>query len=762
MKRFFYHTITTLLLVSITLGAASPAFAVSVDTFNPNYLLSDKEIEAWQSMTTSDIQAFLEEYDSFLATYQVPDKNGTPRQAADIIARAAAEHRINPKYILVKLQKEQSLIKSKQPTQKQLDWATGYGICDACSMDDPTLQKHKGFGVQVDSAAGIIRWYYDHVMTEPWIRRPQTPYTIDGIEVIPANYATAFLYTYTPHLEGNKNFWKLWQEWFDQIYPDGTLIKSSADPTIYVIQNKRKRAITSMAVLKTRFNPNLIITAPATELARYETGSPISYPNFSILREGTNYYLLDDDTLRPFADAAVVQKLGYHPDEIIDVTALEIADYPRGAVISSGSHAVQGRLIRLKENNAVYYIKENVYYPLYDEKIAKTNFPTLSIEKGSIKDIEGLTQGTPILFRDGTLIGITGSNKVYVVEYGKKRHIASEDVFLSLGYSWKNVVWTNELIGMTHETGLPISVRLEKPTTTPPVVLSKNNTTAPSSTAESNEGPKDKKSVMVITPPELTTYVGQAIDTPVDTYLIADYETGTVLAGKNIETVRPLASFTKVMTAYEAYKNGINESKIMTYVPEKHKALYGTFRVASGEMIRTRDLLAAMMVSSINTAAKMVVNGVVENEKDFITRMNSQAKEWGLSKTSFVDPAGVEVANQTTAKEFALLFKNILKDPQTKKLLAMKSYRYTEVLDLDGKPDHFDTHTNGLLAKKDLPFTILASKTGYLDEAGAGLVMLIERPRDKKQFIVITMGNPDYTNRFVEPEKIARYAIQQF
>ena len=74
-------------------------------------------------------------------------------------------------------------------------------------MDDPKIQKNKGFGKQVDSAAGIMRWYYDNVGKQGFIKKKDTTYTISGESVTPKTMATAFLYTYTPHRQGNENFW---------------------------------------------------------------------------------------------------------------------------------------------------------------------------------------------------------------------------------------------------------------------------------------------------------------------------------------------------------------------------------------------------------------------------------------------------------------------------------------------------------------------------------------------------------------------------
>ncbi len=426
------------------------------DAFNPNSLLSDEDLTRYDSMSREDIYSFLKAKGGYISSFATEDKDGFFRTVPDIIYRAAQEHRINPQYLLVKLQKEQSLVTAPSPSQKQIDWASGYGVCDGCSMDDPAIQKHKGFGKQVDSAAGIMRWYFDHLATEPWIKRPSQAYTIDNTPVVPATLATAFLYTYTPHLEGNKNFWTLWKRWFDQIYPDGTLIKLATDPTVYVLQAGKRRPITSMTALITRYDPKLIITVPDSELARYEMGTSISLPNYSILKNGTEYYLLDYDTIRPFADESVIKSFGYNPDEFIDVTSDDIVEYTVGIVITAQTQSPLGRVVRLKENQSLYYLKDGMLNPMYDDQLAKVNFPNLKIEKVAVEDLGTISPGTPVTFKDGTLLGVKGANDVYVIEHGKKRHIMSEEAFIGLGYKGANIVWVNEIMGNAHETGQPL------------------------------------------------------------------------------------------------------------------------------------------------------------------------------------------------------------------------------------------------------------------------------------------------------------------
>ncbi len=117
-------------------------------------------MQDYTSWSRDDIQRFLDSKGSYLRTYQDYDENNAFLPAADIIYNAAQTYHINPKFLLVTLQKEQSLVTDDSPTDRQLNWATGYAVCDGCDLSDPKVTKYKGFGKQVAGAAGNIRWYY--------------------------------------------------------------------------------------------------------------------------------------------------------------------------------------------------------------------------------------------------------------------------------------------------------------------------------------------------------------------------------------------------------------------------------------------------------------------------------------------------------------------------------------------------------------------------------------------------------------------------
>lgn len=751
-KALFFFTLSTL-ITPIPLLAAE---------FNPNYIISDEEIQDSKSMDRADIQAFLDDKKGYIADLKTVDWEGMDRMASDIIYQAAIENKINPKYILIKLQKEQSLITDTQPSQKQLDWATGYGVCDSCSMSDPDIQKYKGFGTQVDRAAGIIRWYYDHMNTENWIKRANVAYTIDETTVVPATNATGFLYTYTPHLHGNENFWNLWQQWFEQVYPDSTLVQVTGEPDIYLIQNGQRRKFVSMTSLVTRFNPKMIISIPKSELTRYPEGTPISLPNYAIVKEGSNYYLIDYDYKRKFESYETVKQLGYNPDEIIGVTSSDLQGYTTGSTITTANANPLGQVVRVKENKQLYYIKDGVYHSVYDEKIASVNYSNLTIENIPASQMSGLSKGDPVLFKDGTLFGVKGDSKIYVVEKQKKRHIASQEIFTGLGYNWDNVIWVNQYAGDAHETGQALYVQIKNLiVTNNEDANEQNETTNENKTPTQDTGKKNPVDYMVRTPAEKVIFTGKTIDTPVDGYVIAEYETGTLLAGKNVDTLRPMASLTKVGTAYQLILDGLNMEKDVTYNPALHDSPYDKFRVVKGEQIKNKNLMDVMLVSSFNSPAQMLVNPDGNGTQAFIKRLNKTVASLGFTQTKFADVDGISEYNLTTPREYTKLFTKLASNNTIQSYLEKKSYKYSEVLDLDGLPDHWGAHNNLLANESNLPYTILASKTGFTHDAGTCLAMLVERKTDQKKFVVLTMGNPDFGNktRFNEPRSIANWAM---
>lgn len=145
-----------------------------------------------------NIQRFLESVDSWMRSYHFG--NHLFSEFLDIYC--STKH-INPKLILVSLQREQGILKRKEkPENKVLERALGVGCTD--SGDNTTFY---GFEKQISGACNTyIRWF----------KEPLGLIRVDfGKKVIsPANHFTFSLYKYTPHVDAAKLTWTMWKQYW--------------------------------------------------------------------------------------------------------------------------------------------------------------------------------------------------------------------------------------------------------------------------------------------------------------------------------------------------------------------------------------------------------------------------------------------------------------------------------------------------------------------------------------------------------------------
>ncbi len=721
-----------IITIILTLGMLMPsAFALAEAEFNPNYIISDEELQKCEEWSVRDIQSFLDGKGSYLAKFRGEDVNGLIKTAAEIIYDSAIRNQISPKFLLVTLQKEQSLITDDAPTQRQMDWATGFAVCDGCSLSDPKVLKYKGFGKQVEGSAGIMRWYYENKTTQGFIKKVSTEIMIDSQPVTPQSWATAFLYTYTPHLHGNKNFWRIWTNWFAQYYPNGTIVQTPSSTDYYLISDGKKRRFKSMTALITRADPKMAVSITEADLKNYGDGPDIAFPNYSILKTQSATYLVDYDFVRPFASDEVVRQLGYNPQEIIQISDNDLVGYVLGSTITASITAPQGIIYQITDlNNSYYLLKDNILYPIINAGLIKTNFTGMAIEKKTKKDIAKFnTANEPVKFADGALIKIKDSDKLFVIENGKKRRISDSDTFDAMGYKKENLIQVELVYALTIPNGEPIYVSNS-------LASSKNKFLGDS------EAP-----------------VEDLFKTKLPAYLVADFPSGKIIAGKNIDQKRSIASLVKLLTTYETINQDFDAAKSTAYSATNHSSYGNPLSLVSGEKIKNIDILYSTLVASVNNAARMLASASGLTEKKLIESINERLEDWGADNTKIQDVTGLDDSSKSTPRDMLKIFVKVLGDDTIKTALSKTDYTFKELLNKNKVVTHNLKNTNQLMFNSTKPYRILASKTGYTVEAGSVLAMLIESKATKKQYIVLTMGNADYSKRFVEPNRLAEWAI---
>lgn len=456
-KIFTVACLFSLFLPNLIMGA----------TFDPNYIISDFDATDNQSMDLPEIKRFLDTQGSALAKLSFPDFDGNLKSAPEIIYTAAQNNKISPRYLLVMLQKEQSLIEDPNPSSGQYQWAMGYGVCDGCDVADPRIALFGGFGNQVELAARITRKYFDKA-TQYNVKVGQT-YTIfetyqssQSYQIAPANQATANLYIYTPYRHGNYNFWKIWTRYFKRTYPDGTLLASQADPQqVYLIQNGLKKLFLSKAALVSRFDAKKVIYVPASDLDLFDDGAPIKFQQYSLVQSATqNIYLIVGDTKRQIVDNKVFKTLGFNPEEVVAAAEADLAYYTTSTPLTMSSAYPVGTILQNKKTKQLYYAESGTKYPIINQEILNLRFKKKKIVQVSTAQLSQLFDGDPIKLSDGDLVKTKKSSTVYVISNGTKRLIASTDLFKQIGYNFSNVITVSPATLDLHPEGDPIELTI--------------------------------------------------------------------------------------------------------------------------------------------------------------------------------------------------------------------------------------------------------------------------------------------------------------
>ncbi|WP_419184483.1 D-alanyl-D-alanine carboxypeptidase [Streptomyces coelicoflavus] len=144
----------------------------------------------------------------------------------------------------------------------------------------------------------------------------------------------------------------------------------------------------------------------------------------------------------------------------------------------------------------------------------------------------------------------------------------------------------------------------------------------------------------------------------------------------------PIASVAKVMTAYvilrdHPLKSGAEGPKIKIDQAAEDQSNAGdesTVQVYAGDSISQREALKAILIASANNVARLLARWDAGSEKAFVEKMNTAAKDLGMTNTTYTDPSGLNNTTVSTAVDQVKLAKAAMKEPAFREVAAMMSY----------------------------------------------------------------------------------------
>jgi serine-type D-Ala-D-Ala carboxypeptidase (penicillin-binding protein 5/6) len=242
--------------------------------------------------------------------------------------------------------------------------------------------------------------------------------------------------------------------------------------------------------------------------------------------------------------------------------------------------------------------------------------------------------------------------------------------------------------------------------------------------------------------------------------ILMDADANLVLFEKDADQLVPPASMSKLMTLAVVFRElKAGHITLETEFPvSEHAWRTGGAPSGSSAMfaplntkVTVSDLIQGITVQSGNDAAIILAEGISGTEDAFAKEMTKYAREIGLTKSTFVNATGLPAEGHLmTARELAMLARYLI-------YTYPEYYHYFGELEFKYR-DKFVFRNRNPLIGSDLGVDGL--KTGYIEEAGYGLVASAKR--SEQRIILVVNGLNTKQEREGEPRRLIEWGFKSF
>jgi D-alanyl-D-alanine carboxypeptidase (penicillin-binding protein 5/6) len=235
-------------------------------------------------------------------------------------------------------------------------------------------------------------------------------------------------------------------------------------------------------------------------------------------------------------------------------------------------------------------------------------------------------------------------------------------------------------------------------------------------------------------------------------WTLIDARTGETLVSHAVAHQLPIASTTKLMTAYVVFHELPLDRIVRAapYRPEYGESLLG---LRPGQRISVRDLLYGLILRSGNDAAYDLARAAAGSEARFVAQMNRYAAALGLADTHYANPIGLDQrGNHSSARDLATLTRRLLAIPTFARIADARSAVLRSV-----RPRRRIESINELL---QMAPWVTGVKTGHT--FGALYVLVGSGRRDGVELISVAIGAPTDEDRFRDNLDLLEYGFSQY
>lgn len=231
-------------------------------------------------------------------------------------------------------------------------------------------------------------------------------------------------------------------------------------------------------------------------------------------------------------------------------------------------------------------------------------------------------------------------------------------------------------------------------------------------------------------------------------HVLLDGATGQVLAERQADTPRPVASTIKILTALTVLERASTDD-VVTVGQEVERVEGASVGLRPGDRWTVGELLDAVMVRSGNDAALALAVHVGGSVDGFLRMMEADARVHGIDLPMLVSVNGLDDDNRLTARQLARLTRVALGDDRFRRIAGQRA------VDLPGR----GTERSRNLLLETYPGAT-GVKTGYTNAAGWSVVASAER--EGRELIAVVLDARSDQARFDDAAALLDHGFESF
>lgn len=218
---------------------------------------------------------------------------------------------------------------------------------------------------------------------------------------------------------------------------------------------------------------------------------------------------------------------------------------------------------------------------------------------------------------------------------------------------------------------------------------------------------------------------------------LIDFRSGESLASHRPHARLPMASTTKLMTAWLALHR-LPPDRMVRAVDYRGDPAESLMGLKPGERVSVRDLLYGLMLVSGNDAAETLAVATSGSVRSFVAEMNRTARRMGLTDTHYANPIGLDARRHfTSPADLATLSRRLMELPRFRRIARSREARLGSL----SPPRTIET-TDSFLVENPWATGI---KTGHTLKSGYSLASAGRR--HATELIGAAIGAPTITAR---------------